>query len=121
MRPGGRAQITAFAVPEQRGAVTRALSLHLRPPPGTSARYGVVSNLRTVRGVIEHDNAAWQQVELCVPAGGSATVAVTTDADAPIPGDLKNSDAAQRPRRGGLLFADLSLADELGSPCRPDG
>ena len=38
---------------------------------------------------------------------------------AAIPGDLKSVEASQLPRDGGLFLADVSVADELGAPCRP--
>ena len=36
-----------------------------------------------------------------------------------IPGDPRSIADTNVPRAGGVLLADLSLADEIGSPCEP--
>ncbi len=46
-------------------------------------------------------------------------VRFTTPGSSAIPGDERGVAYANVPRQGGLLIADLSLANEVGPPCTP--
>ena len=118
MLPGKAARIRVFAMPGQRGAVTRTLSVQVQLPPNVSGqRFELVSNLATVRAEATTSATANETIAVCVPAHGFAAVRLTTPTISPIPGDQRSQYASTLPRTGGLLVADISLADELGGPC----
>jgi hypothetical protein len=120
MRPGKAANIRVFGVPGQRGAVTRTLSLQLQLPPNVARqRFELVSNLATLRGEATTSATASERVAVCVPAHGFAAIRLTTPTSALIPGDQRSQYPSTLPRTGGLLVADISLADEVGGPCSP--
>jgi hypothetical protein len=119
-QPGVPARIRVFAAPGQTGPVERTLSIQVDVPPNVDqASLRLVSNLASVNGETTSTTAAAEQIAVCVPAHGFAEVRLTTPARSPIPGDQRNHDTSTLPREGGLLIANLSLADELGGACTP--
>jgi hypothetical protein len=117
-RPHETAYIRVFGVPGQKGAVTRTLSLAFRPPEETDSRVvRLASNLD--HGEVRADQAgtARATVRVCVPEGRYADVRVRADGASEIPPDLRYAEGATR--RGGVLVAEVALADEIGGPCTP--
>jgi hypothetical protein len=120
MLPNRPTRVRVFAVPGQRGAITRTLTLQLRTPPNVEgATFTVRSNLGRAEGEVPADDSVSRPIEVCVPARGFAEVVLTTPVRAEIPGDQKSAEASKIPREGGLQLANLALADELGPSCRP--
>jgi len=120
MLPGKAARIRVFAMRGQRGPVTRTLSVQVELPPNiASQRFELVTNLARVRSEATTAATAVERIPICVPAHGFTEARLTTPTISPIPGDQRSQYASTLPRDGGLLVADISLADELGGPCNP--
>lgn len=118
-QPGRGARIRVY-MPGQRGAVKRTLSFQVQAPPDVSRRpFTLTSNLQTVRGAGTAAHTVFTQIDVCVPPRGFAVVGFRTRGSSEIPGDPKSIGDSTLSRQGGLLIADLSLADEVGPPCRP--
>jgi hypothetical protein len=117
-RPGESARVRVYAVPGQRGPVTRTLTLAFRAPEGVPER-GVAarSNLGTWRGRATSETVR-ATVPVCVPARGFAEVRVRADGSSPIPGDLRDIGLLSAERDGGVFVGGIALADEIGGPCR---
>ena len=118
--PDETVRIRVFAAPGQRGPVTRALSLQVQAPSdGTTHPFTLGSNLERVHGTVMNPATAAEQIQVCVPSRGYAVVTLSTPGSFEIPGDPRTIADTNVPRAGGVLLADLSLADEIGSPCEP--
>jgi hypothetical protein len=119
-KPRTPAHIRVFATPRQRGAVTRTLTLQLRAPEDVESRpFRIAWAGGSTAGAAGGASSVSTPVQICVPAHGHAEVEVSTPGVSAIPGDQRNLDASLQPRRGGLLLAGISLADEIGPPCNP--
>jgi hypothetical protein len=113
-RPGTAARIRVFAVPGQRHAVTRTLTVQVRLPPGMSPR---PVTLTWSNGSIRIGSNAEPRLSVCVPRSGYADVRLLTPHNSPIPVD-QSTPGSTRPRTGGVLVAAITVADEIGSRCR---
>jgi hypothetical protein len=121
-RPNTPARIRVFAAPGQHGPVTRTLTVQVRLPPNLDAgSFTLRSGLATVRKKVVAGETALVQLPICVPASGNAEARLTTPVRATIPGDQQSQPASTEPRVGGVLVAEIALADEVGGPCRPAG
>ena len=119
-RPGETARIRVFAAPGQRGPVDRALSLQIQAPSDdTTHPFTLGSNLERVRGTVMNPATAVEEIHVCVPPTGYAVVTLRTPGSFEIPGDPRSIADTNVARSGGVLLADLSLADEIGSSCEP--
>jgi hypothetical protein len=120
-KPGRTVRVRVFSAPGQGGARTRTLSFQIQAPPTVSSRpFTITSNLATVHGVATNTDTAFENVNICVPAHGYAEAELEVAGSSLIPGDLRSlSYSNLTNRRGGVYVADLSVADELGAPCRP--
>ena len=113
-RPHTPAGITVFAEPGQRTALLRTLTLALaQPDPATARPVTITSNLERWAGTIPPDTSIDRVTTVCVPSGGSATVAVET----PIVSDVyrdptKGALTGEIDRPAGLLLRSIALADE---------
>ena len=119
-QPRVPARIRVFPVPGQKGAVVRTLSLQVRTPPDVPRRgFEVESNLGALHAEATSDENASVRIELCVPSDRFSEVRVSTPEHSSIPGGLQSLADSLLPREGGVLIADISVADEIGGPCRP--
>ena len=118
-RPNREARIRVFAVPGQSGPVTRTLTLGVRAPFGVDARpFRAISNRDDVRTVANGYDRALVTLPVCVPAHGFTDVHVRTPESSKIFGDPKSARTFfSVPRRGGVIFTEIALADEIGPAC----
>ena len=120
-KPGTPARVRVFAVPGQRGAVTRGLSLRFHAPDDVGRRaVHIASNLERTSGDAGSGETLHTGIAVCVPAGGYADVTIRADGTSPLPPDLR-FDYETAPRRGGVLVTEIALADEIGPRCTPGG
>jgi len=54
-----------------------------------------------------------------VPEHGFGVARLSAPRIGTIPGDLDTYADSEIPRRGSLLVANVSIADEIGPPCKP--
>jgi hypothetical protein len=116
--PGTPARVRVFAAPEQQHAVIRTLTFQVRAPIGVDARrFEITWNGGSLHADANGTNSVSERVDVCVPAHGFAEVRLATPVSSIIPGDQKRADTWMLTRKGGVLVADLSLADEIGARC----
>jgi hypothetical protein len=119
-KPGVTARIRLFPAHGQTRALTRYLTLILRPPYDVKARgVEVSSNLEHRRAQIPNTGATSELVRVCVPPRGSTEVRLRAATASPIPGDEADPADAGVPRAGGVNVRAIALSDNVGSPCRP--
>lgn len=113
-RPHQPATITVFAEPGQQRPLKRFLTIsvtspdHERPRPVT-----ISSNLTDMDAAIEPETSIEEVVEVCVPAGGSSTVAVETPIVSSVYRDpTKAPLTGEVDRPVGVLLRSIALADE---------
>jgi hypothetical protein len=117
-KPGVTARVRVFAVPGQKGAVTRTLSLGVRAPFDVFERpFEVNSNRHDVRAVAHGNDRVPVTVHVCVPARGFSDVTIRTPESSESFGDARNAAAFQVQRKVGVLFSEIALADEIGPRC----
>jgi hypothetical protein len=117
-RPGAVVRIRIFAVPGQRGAVTRSLTLAVRAPADVAARpFTVSSNATTWRGRATDASTALRSVSVCVPARGFTEVRLRANGASRIYGDMRDQFAFGMSRVAGVFLAEIALADEVGPAC----
>ena len=118
-KPGAAVRIRVFAFPGQKRAVTRTLTFQIQAPSDVDhRRFSIVTNLASLSGVATSPDTTFENVNVCVPPHGYAEALFRAVGTSPIPGDQRSLAYSNLTnRRGGLLIADLSLADELGAPC----
>jgi hypothetical protein len=120
MRPGKVARVRVYGDPRQHGPVLRTLTFQLQAPTNIPmAPYSITTNTGAAKGEAPNDDKALTSVSLCVPPHGYAEARLTAPRVGTIPGDLDTFAESLIPRRGSLLVSNLSVADELGAPCRP--
>jgi hypothetical protein len=119
-QPGKAVRIRVFALPGQRTARIRTLSVAVRAPEDVPKRtFSFRSDLQHVAAVATPDTVR-ETVELCVPAHGYTEVRLAARGSSTIPGDLRDYNLAEfTKRRGGIFVAEIALADEIGGPCKP--
>jgi hypothetical protein len=118
-KPDTTAEIRVYAVPGQRGARTRNLSLAFRAPEDVVERtVAVSSNLDRWQSVATPETVHGG-LRVCVPEHGYTVVRVRADGSSPIPGDLRDIGLSAEARDGGVLVTEIALADEIGGRCRP--
>ena len=118
-RPHTTAHIRVFPAPGQRGAVTRSLTVQVRAPIDVSQRpFRIAWRQGKVDADANGQSNTMEQLSVCVPPRGYAEVTVSTPQVSDVGPDQSVLDAAPY-RRGGILVADISLADEIGRPCKP--
>jgi hypothetical protein len=118
-KPGAAVMIRVFASPGQKRAVTRTLTFQIQAPSDVDhRRFSIVTNLAALSGVATSADTTFENVNICVPPHGYAEALFRAVGTSSIPGDQRSLAYSNLTnRRGGLLIADLSLADELGAPC----
>jgi dolichyl-phosphate-mannose-protein mannosyltransferase len=119
-KPGVVARVRVFAVPGQRTAVSRSLSLALLAPP-TSARiaFTVVSNVARWDDSESNSGTVVGGIRVCVPRRGYTDVRISTPVEGMTYGDMRNASTFGLERRLGLFVSSIALADEIGPACRP--
>ena len=118
-KPDGAARVRVFAVPGQRGAVQRGLSLRFQAPDDADRRtVHIASNLERTSGATSPGETLHASVTVCVPAGGYAEARIRADGTSTLPPDLRFA-YETAPRSGGVLVTEIALADEIGAPCKP--
>jgi len=120
MEPGVVAHVRVFAVPGQRTAVSRALSLAFLAPP-TSRRIAFTVDSNVARWHDEGPNAGTVvgAIRVCVPRTGYADVRISTPIEGLTYGDMRNAATFGLERRVCLFVSSIALADEIGAACRP--
>jgi hypothetical protein len=117
--PHTTAHIHVFATPGQRGPVMRTLTVQLRAPNEAPDRpFAIAWRHGSIRARANDQNNVVEQIPLCVPGRGFADVRVSS----PVSSDVGPDQSQLEPlphRPGGVLVADISLADEIGGPCKP--
>ncbi len=118
-KPGRAARIRVFSFPGQKRAFRKTLSFQIQAPPDVGHRpFSISSNVASVRGIATNTETTFENVEVCIPAHGYSDVFFRTTGESLIPGDQRSLAYSNLTnRRGGVLIADLSLADEVGAPC----
>lgn len=117
-KPGRTASVRIFSTPEQRGPVTRYLTIQLRAPGQVVGRpFRVVSNMSEWDGKADEETIR-NQLPVCVPAGGFADVRVNTPNHSPIYGDPTDSVSVATPREAGVGLTQVSIADEIYPGCK---
>jgi hypothetical protein len=116
-RPGRVAHIKVFPDPAQRGAVLRTLTLTLAAPEGTTRPTTFVSNAGRWRVPVGASTVT-QTVNVCVPRGAPAEVAIRARGASPIGGDQRTLETFALPRDGGVLVGSIALG-EPGASCVP--
>jgi hypothetical protein len=119
-KPGVVARVRVFAVPGQRTAVSRSLSLALLAPP-TSSRIAFTarSNLARWHDVGPNAGTVVGAIRVCVPRRGYADVRISTPVEGMTYGDMRDASTFGFERRLGLFVSSIALADEIGAACRP--
>jgi hypothetical protein len=99
--------------------VTRSLTVQVRAPIDISQRpFHVAWRQGKLDADANGQSNTMEQLNVCVPSRGYADVRVST----PQVSDVGPDQSVLEPapfRRGGILLADISLADEIGRPCKP--
>lgn len=117
-KPGTTASVRVFSTGEQRGPVTRYLTIQLRAPGQVVGRpFRVVSNMSEWDGKADEETIR-SQLPVCVPAGGFADVRISTPDHSPIYGDPTTSVSVAAPREGGVGLTQISMADEIYPGCK---
>jgi hypothetical protein len=118
-RPRTTAHIRVFAAPGQRGPRMRTLTVQLRAPNEAPDRpFSIAWRRGSIHATANYENNVIEQIPLCVPGRGYTDVRVST----PVSSDVGPDQSQLEPlphRPGGVLVADISLADEIGGPCKP--
>jgi hypothetical protein len=116
-KPGETVRMRIFPTPGQRQAEIRTVSLVIRPPQEVGSRpVTITANGRTIKAVAIATDT-FERVTVCVPAHGYAELRLSTPVSSAIPGDLATLALFNSPRRGGVIIAALSVANEVGGPC----
>jgi hypothetical protein len=97
----------------------RTLTVQLRAPNEAPDRpFAIAWRHGSIRARANDQNNVVEQIPLCVPGRGFADVRVSS----PVSSDVGPDQSQLEPlphRPGGVLVADISLADEIGGPCKP--
>jgi hypothetical protein len=118
-KPGVTAHMRIFPSLGQRVPTIRFVTFAVRPPEHVPPRsLEVSSNVDRWQGTVTLARTVIETIRVCVPAQGYAEVSFRTPTSSEIPGDLKDPASSTVPRRGGVFFGALSIADELGGPCQ---
>jgi hypothetical protein len=119
-RPRTPARVRVFAVPGQKGPVLRALSFRIRAPVDVASRpVSVSSNVDRWDDTASGGPTLLREIGVCVPASGHADVTIETPEFSQVYGDMRSSSTIGEYREGGVLLAQIALADEIGPPCEP--
>jgi hypothetical protein len=116
-RPGITARVRVFALPSQRGPITRSLTFGVRAP--VAARSFTISSNEGVTRATASADTVFETVEVCVPARGYADVRLRAAGSSAIPGDQASYATSVQPRSGGVFLSEIALADEVGEACDP--
>jgi hypothetical protein len=112
--------VRVFAVPGQKGPVLRALSFRIRAPVDVASRpVSVSSNVDRWDDTASGGPTLLREIGVCVPASGHADVTIETPEFSQVYGDMRSSSTIGEYREGGVLLAQIALADEIGPPCEP--
>ena len=113
-RPHRPAKITVFAEPGQRRALRRFLTITLDSPDPNEARpVTISSNIDRWSGAIQPNTSLDRLVQVCVPAGGKASVTVATPSVSAVYRDpTKSALSGHVDRPAGVLIRSIALADE---------
>jgi hypothetical protein len=96
----------------------RTLTFQVRAPIEVPKRsFEIAWNGGSLHADANGTNSVSERVDVCVPTRGFAEIRLVTSASSEIPGDQRSEDTSILPRKGGVLIAGLSLADEIGGPC----
>jgi hypothetical protein len=121
-RPRTPATFRVFAVPGQRGAVRRSLNFGIRAPDDVPERaLEVASNIERWTDRATNGETLLRGIDVCVPAGGSATVTVRASGWSQVYGDMRDANTFGLYREGGVLFVEVALPGPLGAPCELPG
>jgi hypothetical protein len=119
-KPGVVAHVRVFASPGQRTAVSRTLSLAIRPPESSPRiTFTVRSNVARWQDDEANAGTVVGSIRVCVPRTGYADVRISTPLAAQTYGDMRDASTFGFERRLGVFLSSVALADEIGGPCRP--
>jgi hypothetical protein len=119
-KPGVEARIRVFAVPGQRSAVSRSLSLAIRAPDASNRiAFTVRSNVARWDDDERNAGTVVGSIRVCVPRTGYTDVRLSTPIEGPTYGDMRDASSFGFERRLGVFLSSIALADEFGAPCRP--
>ena len=117
-RPGRAVRVRVFSRPQATGGELRSLTFGIRAPDEERKRPVTVT---ANRGHWQGDattSTQWATVQLCVPAHGYADATLKAPVVSTIPGDLQSLAASTGTRTGGIFISQISVADEIGGPCK---
>jgi hypothetical protein len=117
--PGVVARVRVFAVPGQRTAVSRSLSLAFRAPDSAPRiAFAVRSDVARWEDDEANSGTVVGSVRVCVPRRGYTDVHISTPVTGLTYGDMRDASTFGFERRLGLYLSSIALADEIGGPCR---
>jgi hypothetical protein len=118
-KPGVVARVRVFAVPGQRSAVSRSLSLAIRPPQASPrTTFEVRSNVARWQDDEANTGTVVGSIRVCVPRTGYTDVRISTPLVGLTYGNMRDADSFGFERRLGVYVSSIALADEIGGPCR---
>jgi hypothetical protein len=90
----------------------------VRAPFDVAARpFRVISNRGKGGAVAGRFGRVVVTLPVCVPAHGFSDVTIPPTETSPIFGDMRNATTFGLPRRAGVLFTEIAVADEIGPAC----
>ena len=118
-RPDTTAHVRVFSPPGAHRNELRSLTFGFRSLDDSVKRPVVITaNHRSWSGSAS-SQTTWATVFICLPAHGYTDVSLRAPVVSTIPGDLATWSESQGERRGGVFVSQISLADEVGGPCKP--
>jgi hypothetical protein len=116
-QPGVPVRLRVYSRVGQRHPELRTMSMVLRNNGGPAALPVALSaGGKTVHTSIGAGDVT-KDIQVCVPPRGYADATVSVRGSQPIPGDLGTYNSSQQERRGGIFFASLAEANEIGGRC----
>jgi hypothetical protein len=116
-RPGTTARIRVFAVPGQKTALARPLTLSLNAPGDVASRSLTIRSGASVQRVAITQAVVQQAVSVCVPPHGFTDVSLRARGSSAIYGDPTTVQSAGLPRSAGVLVGQVSLGDASATRC----
>ncbi len=116
-RPGVPMRMRVYSTVGQKHAELRSVAFLVRSA-GAPLPFKLTSGKRSVGGTSSGSDT-FRVIPVCVPAHGFGEAQLAVDGSSAIPGDLATYNESVMPRRGGVYIASLSVADEIGGPCKP--
>ncbi len=116
-KPGATVRIRLYPTQGQQTARVRSVGFVLRAPQDVAQRVVTLSSQGKTSRVVVTPSATDASAQACVPTHGYAEIQLKINGSSSIPGDLATLAASRTPRRGGIVFASIGEADEIGPTC----